>query len=208
MSGQSFVVLGAGGHAKVVVATIQAAGGAIARLLDDVPERHGTRILGHLVEGPIGGGPRADGEVAVVAIGSNRARAAVAARWSGPFGVVVHPSAIVHASVTLGPGAVVFAGAVVQPGTTIGRHAIVNTRASVDHDCVLGDFVHVAPGVTLAGKVTLEEGAFMGVGSVAVPGVRVGAWATVGAGGVVVRDVPGGVTAVGVPARAIRRGGS
>src|SRR5262249_58040314 len=115
------------------------------------------------------------------------------------------PTAWVHPSVTIGAGTVIFAGAVIQPDATIGAHVIVNTRASIDHDCVLGDFVHVAPGVGLAGNVTLEEGAFLGIGAAAVPGSRVGAWATVGAGGVVIQPIAAGVTAVGVPARPPQR---
>jgi acetyltransferase-like isoleucine patch superfamily enzyme len=99
---------------------------------------------------------------------------------------------------------VVFAGAVIQPDSVLGSHAIINTGATVDHDCHIGNFVHVAPGCNLAGAVTLKEGAFMGIGSRAIPGVTVEAWTTVGAGATVVHDLPGGITAVGTPARPVR----
>lgn len=194
-------VIGAGGHAAVVIATLRASGEAVAGLLDDDPATHGTECLGVRVDGPIDA-DRLDGRRAVMGIGSNRVRHAIAERLGGVTWVsAVHPAAVVHDSVTLGPGAVVFAGAVVQPRTQIGRHVILNTGCTVDHDCDLGDAVHVAPGVHLAGGVALEEGAFMGIGSAAIPGVRVGAWSTVGAGGVVVSDLPGGIVATGVPAR-------
>ena len=95
------------------------------------------------------------------------------------------------------------AGAVIQPDTTLGAHVIVNTGATIDHDGILADYVHVAPGAHLAGGVRLGEGVFMGIATSTMPGTSVGAWATVGAGAAVVRDLPGNVTAVGVPARSL-----
>ena len=80
--------------------------------------------------------------------------------------------------------------------------SIVNTGASIDHDGVLGTAVHVAPGARLAGNVTLEDGVFVGIGAVIVPGRTIGAWTRVGAGAAVVHDLPANVTAIGVPARA------
>lgn len=196
-----YVVCGAGGHAKVVIATVEAMGGRVVGVLDDDPARHGTDLLGHRILGPITDDLiPADAQV-IVGIGMNRVREAVVNRLHRPFGTVVHPSAIVHASVAVGEGSVIFAGTIIQPGSSIGRHVIVNTAASVDHDCVLEDFTHVAPGVHVAGGVLLEVGAFLGTGCCVIPLRRVGAWATVGAGGVVVRDVPADETAMGVPAR-------
>ena len=199
-AGRSFVVIGAGGHAKVVIATVEAAGGAVVRVLDDNPTLRGQSLLGHVVDGCIDDYAPSEALV-VIAVGSNRVRRQLAKRLNVSFGTIVHPSAIVHASVQLGVGTVVFAGAVLQPGVRTGKHVIVNTRATVDHDSVLGDYVHVGPGASLAGSVHLEEGAFMGVGSCAIPGVQIGAWATIGAGSVVLRAVPPDVVAVGVPAR-------
>ncbi|MEP0548687.1 MAG: acetyltransferase [Rhodothermales bacterium] len=196
----SVLVIGGGGHAKVVIATLRAAGVAVAGVLDDDAAKHGSTLLGVPVIGSV---ERATGgeHDAVIAVGHNATRKRIAeslpdVRWA----TVVHPHAVVHESVRLGEGAVVFAGAVVQPDARLGAHTIINTGASADHDNELGDYVHLAPGVRLAGGVTLEEGAFMGIASAALPGVRVGAWTTVGAGGVVTRDLPSGVTAVGVPA--------
>lgn len=196
------VVVGAGGHAKVVVATALAAGFVVRVVIDDDPELWGGRLLGIEVRGPVileG----VKGQAGVLAIGDNRTRKGVAERLDLKWTTVVHPSAIVHSSAQLGEGTVVFAGAVIQPETVVGRHAIINTGASVDHDCILGDFVHVAPGARLAGDVVLDEGVLLGIGSCTVPGVRVGAWARIGAGGAVICDLPGGVTAVGAPARSL-----
>ncbi|MCG8386779.1 MAG: acetyltransferase, partial [Cytophagales bacterium] len=95
-------------------------------------------------------------------------------------------------------------GTVVNAGTVIGEHAIINTSASVDHDCVIEDFVHIAPNSTLCGNVQVGEGTLFGAGAVAIPGVKIGKNCTVGAGAVVVNDVPAGATVVGNPAKIIK----
>lgn len=201
MSG--LIVVGSGGHAKVVIATARAAGHAVSRVVDDDPDRRGTELLGVAVTWPTTP-VLADPEATVVlAIGNNRIRERLAGEARCRFATIVHPRAVVDPSTTIGAGTVVFAGAVIQPDAAIGAHAIVNTSASIDHDCVLGDFVHIAPGTHLAGNVTLDTGVFLGIGSVAVPGVRIGAWTTVGAGACVIRDLPSGITAIGTPARRI-----
>lgn len=197
-------VIGAGGHAKVVVATIRAAGLDVECAWDDDPRRRGGDVLGAPVRGSVDDVPA--GVPIVVAIGSNVVRRDVVARLGArEFCTVAHPSAVVHPSATLGPGTVVFAGAIVQPDARLGAHVIVNTAASVDHDCLVEDFVHVAPGARLAGGVSVREGALFGIGSCALPGVEVGSWAIVGAGGVVVTPIPPRSTAVGCPAKIIER---
>lgn len=193
-------MLGAGGHAKVVIATARAAGFTQILVADD------ARPLGEAVlDAPIQqrvAAILADGNArAVFAIGDNRRRFELAQGASCRFTALVHPSAIVDDSVTLGEGTVVFAGAIIQPDTAIGAHAIINTAASIDHDCALGVAVHVAPGSRLAGNAMLGDGVFVGIGAVVIPGISIGAWARVGAGAAVVRDVPEGVTVMGVPAR-------
>ena len=114
---------------------------------------------------------------------------------------LVHPSATISPSALLGAGTVVSAGAVVQQDASVGRFCLLNTACTIDHDNVLGDFVSVSPGAHTAGGVTIDEGAFIGLGAVIVNRVTVGARATVGAGAVVLKDVDAGVTVVGNPAR-------
>lgn len=199
-------VLGAGGHAKVVVSTLLELGVKPAGIYDDDPAKRGTEVLRVPVLGNTSELHDTNGRAFVIGVGDNLTRYQIAARFpSAEWLAVIHLRAYVHESASLGPGTVVFAGAVIQPGVRIGRHCIINTGATVDHDCVIGDFCHLGPGCNLGGSVTLAEGVFMGIGSVAIPNMSVGAWTVVGAGAAVVTDLPDRVVAVGVPARVRRK---
>jgi sugar O-acyltransferase (sialic acid O-acetyltransferase NeuD family) len=198
-------IIGAGGHAKVVIATLVAARYEPMAIFDDDERKWGGKVLGVKVVGGTHLLESGERRLAVMGIGDNRARRALVARLPQlSWCTVVHPFACVHPGVALGPGSVVFAGAVVQPDVRIGAHCVINTGASVDHDCRLDDFVHIAPGAALAGTVTAGEGVLVGIGASIVPGRTIGAWATVGAGATVVNDIAAGCTAVGTPARCSR----
>lgn len=209
---QKLVLWGAGGHARVV-AELAALEGRfeVVGLIDDVnPERHGTAPFGVPI---LGGADVLPGlhsrgvRHLLVAIGSCRARLELteqAERLGFSCPVLVHPRAFVSPSASVGAGSVVAAAGHVGPGSTIGRASIVNTGASVDHDCRLDDGVHVAPGATLGGGVTIGRGAWVGLGAAVIQDRTIGAWTIVGAGSVVVRDLPDGVVAWGSPAK-VRR---
>lgn len=199
-------VIGAGGHAKVVLATLQAMGFGVFAVYDDSPDKWGTEMMGVPVRGPVERIAE-DGILrAVLAIGDNATRCRLSVKLRGiEWMTVVHPRAWVHSSVHLGVGTVVFAGAVIQPEARIGDHVIVNTAATIDHECVVGDYAHIAPGAHLAGRVEVGEGTFIGMGCNVIQCLRIGKWSTVGAGAVVTKRIPDHVTAVGVPARVIKR---
>lgn len=146
-----------------------------------------------------------------VAIGDNAIRAAVTSRCES-LGAIAAIAVSGHALVSrwadLEPGVALLPGAVVNAATRIGRGSIVNTNASVDHDCIIGEFVHVAPGVAVCGGVTVGEGTLIGVGARVAPNVSIGAWAVVAAGAVVLDDVADGTLVAGIPARSRRAGSS
>jgi sugar O-acyltransferase (sialic acid O-acetyltransferase NeuD family) len=200
MEGRNLAIIGAGGHAKVVISTLLARGERPRAVFDADPTKWGTDLLGIPVLGDIQSYKNHDIRQGILAIGDNRGRQRLAAELDLEWVRAIHPHSWIDPSATVGPGSVVFAGAVIQPGTCLGAHVIVNTGATADHDCTLGNFVHLAPGGHLAGGVSLGEGSMMGVGSSAIPGIRVGAWARVGAGAVLIRDVAAKHTVVGVPA--------
>lgn len=199
-------VIGSGGHAKGVIDTLRAMREwDVVGSLDDDRGRWGSEVLGVPVRGDASEEALARFaiEYAVIAVGSNSARARIAGRLAHRVSWVsaVHPTAYLASGIRLGEGCVVFPGAVVQPSSVVGDHAILNAMCSVSHDGSVGTFAHVGPGAHLAGNVTIGEGAFLGVGCCVLPGHVVGSWATVGAGAVVVTDIPDAVTAKGVPAR-------
>lgn len=203
MTSERVAVIGAGGHACVVASTVVAAGHTVVGFFDDDPARSGTQFCNAPVLGSIA--DAADSKEfsrAILAVGRNDVRKRLAGELDLDWMSVVHPFAWVDPSATLGAGSVVFAGGVVQANARIGSHVILNTRASVDHDCVVGDYVHIAV-AHLGGGACADEGAFLALGSVVLPGLRVGAWATVGAGAVVTKDVAPGTIVVGAPARPV-----
>lgn len=199
------IVLGAGGHAKVTISTLKAAGWNVTAAYDDAPSRIGTSVYGVPVVGPIAQAESlVPGTCAVIAIGSPQVRRQLAERFGFEWIPVIHPHAYVDPTVQLEEGALVFAGAVVQPETVLGRHAIVNTSASIDHDGRIGQFVNISPGVHLSGNVTVGAEGMIGIGASVLQGLTIGAGTVVGGGAAVIRDLPERVVAVGCPARVIR----
>ena len=207
---ESVLLIGAGGHAKVVLDAMLAKGQfEVLGLLDTDPSRCGARVLGVPVLGDetLLQQEAYERSSLFLCIGDNEQRLVIAARYeatSRRFASVSHPTASLGREVEIGDGTVVLAAAVVNAGTSIGAHCIVNTCASIDHDCRLADGVHVSPGARLAGGVCVGRGAHIGIGASVLPGVSIGALAKVGAGAVVLSDVPEGVTVVGVPAKPVQ----
>lgn len=205
------IVIGGGGHARVLIS-------ALLRL--------GLRVLGfadkgqsqsHILGIPYLGQDEAVLELnpaEVLLINGVGSAAAVANRvrvydWfrrrGYAFGSVLDPRAIVVSETRLSEGVQVMAGAVVQTGVVAHENCIINTGALVDHDCVLEAHAHIAPGAVLCGDVHVGTKAHIGAGATVIQGVRIGSGSIVGAGAVVLSDVPNSCTVAGVPARSIRQ---
>jgi len=200
------LVIGAGGHAKVVVDAARCAGYDVVGIVGDRTGR--TELLG--IEVSHDWGPRDGADGFIVGIGDNAARAERFAHFleAGLTPVsVVHPSAVIADQVELGAGTFVAAGAIVNIDASIGANAIINTGCTIDHDCVIGDHALIGPNASLCGAIVVGSGALVGAGATLAPGANVGDWATVGAGAVVVGAVPARSVSVGVPARTVRTTG-
>jgi sugar O-acyltransferase (sialic acid O-acetyltransferase NeuD family) len=206
------LIVGAGGHAKVLVDALLACGIPIVGLIDADPAKTGSRVLGvEVIGGDTAVGRFAPADIVLVngvgTVASTAARRGVFERFKAQgyrFATVIHPSAVVAPSARLADGVQVMAGCVIQAESAIGQNAIVNTRASVDHDCVVGAHVHIAPGVTLSGGVRVGDNTHIGSGSTVLQGIAIGADCVVGAGSVVLANVPAGSRVGGVPAAPLR----
>lgn len=206
MRDKKIYLIGAGGHAKVVLSTLKALGFDVAGLFDDDISKKGSLVFDIPVIGPITGSEigKKDGKF-VIAIGDNRVRKKVYENYRDKeFTNIVHPNSFIDPTVKIGNGTVVFAGAIVQCNSSIGNQVILNTGCTIDHDCWIDDYCHIAPGVNVAGGVQIGEGVFIGIGSSVIPNVKIGEWSQIGAGSVVVNDIPPNVLAYGNPARVVR----
>jgi len=200
------LIVGAGGHAKVVLDAALSCGFEIAAVLGDAGGA--TELLGIPVIQRPADLASITADAFIIGIGDNRARAEAYAEYVAlglTPATVVHPSATIAESAVLGPGTFVAAGAVVNPSAVIGANTILNTGCTVDHDCVIGEHTLIGPTASLCGGVRIGDGTLIGAGSSVVPGVAVGTWCTVGAGAAVLADVADSSVAVGVPAVVVKR---
>lgn len=211
---KNYVLWGSAGHAKVLWEIVGLRGGVVVAIFDNnevkpalpnVPLYVGESEFLHWINQQ--DHPR---EVAgLVAIGGSRGldRLYIQAlfRQTGlTIPVLVHPSAVVSLTASLGEGSQILALANVAADTRMGEACIINHRASVDHECELGNGVHVAPGATLCGCVAVADNVFIGANSVVLPRVSIGAGSIIGAGSVVTHNIPSGVVVIGNPAKILR----
>tara|TARA_B100002051_G_scaffold275822_1_gene321186 strand:- start:4178 stop:4819 length:642 start_codon:yes stop_codon:yes gene_type:complete len=194
------IILGAGGHAKVLAEALIQSGSEVLGFVtpDAVPEEEffGYRILGDddvvktynsddiLLANGIGMLPRQ----------TLRWRLAAQMRKDGySFVTVRHPSAIVSSDIILYEGVQVMAGAIIQPGCKIGQDSIINTGSQIEHDTTIGDQCHIAPGVTLSGEVHVGDNVHIGTGAQVIQGIKIGEGSVIAAGTTVYKDVPSGM---------------
>lgn len=206
------VILGAGGHGKVVLDILRAAGQHnVIGFLDankslagsticDVPVLGGMNLLPKLRQQKKIAG-------AIIAIGDNRARrscASVCHEHGVELINAIHPSATISLTASIGQNVVIAASATICVDARIEDSAIINTGAIIDHETVVGEAAHIAPGAVIAGRVTVGSAAFIGLGARVIQCLSIGEESIIGAGAVVITDIPGRSTAVGVPAAVIK----
>ncbi len=195
-------LIGGGGHALVVAEAARSAGWTVRGFYDDDPNavlglRGGVTRLGGLTDIP-------PGQHLVMAIGGIALRRRVLESHQPLLAaapVIISSRAYVSPSAKLDAGTVVMPGAVVHSLAKVHAHAIINTGAIIEHECVIGENTHVAPGSALGGNVLVDRDTLLGIGCRVLPGLKVGRGCVVGGGAVVIRDVADGEQVVGVPAR-------
>lgn len=203
---EKVVLIGAGGHAKVIIDILRQSNKYEIIGLTD------RNIVGEtILNVPVIGFDSALKKIydhgvknAFVAIGDNKKRRELI-NYTQKIGYnlinAVSSKTYISSTVKLGKGIAIMPGVIINPDSTIGDNSIVNTGSTIDHDCFISKNVHIAPGCNLAGKVTLGEGVLMGIGCKCIPEISIGPWSILGAGSVIVQDIPAYSVAIGVPAR-------
>lgn len=211
---KNLVIWGASGHAKVLNEFMGRIGYQVIAVFDNNPEvlsPIASLSIYHKEEGFNEWlAQRPDGEVAgLVAIGGANGQARLdiqrylVSHQIEPV-TAIHPTAFVAESARVGSGSHVLANATVCVDVEIAEACIINTATSIDHECVLGKGVHVAPGAVLTGCITVGDFSFIGAGAVVLPRINIGCNVIIGAGSVVTRDIPDGKVVYGNPAKIVR----
>ncbi len=205
------IIIGAGGHARVLIDILKLEDRVIIGLVTrekSVDAVAGVPVLGGddcLEKYPPGSCEVVNG---IGSIGDMSARKEIFTRLKSigyVFSSVVHPSAILATGINLGEGVQMMAGSVIQTGVAIGDNSIINTGSIVDHDSFIGSHVHIAPGVVISGGVRIGDLTHIGTATAVIQGIQIGKEVVIGAGSVVIRDIPEKVTAVGIPAKVSER---
>jgi sugar O-acyltransferase (sialic acid O-acetyltransferase NeuD family) len=195
-------IFGCSGHAKVVIDVLSLNNEEIVSIYDDKP------ITDELLGIPVFDYNRVDflnpDNQLIIAVGDNFKRKLLSKRWKGQYKTTIHPKAVVSSHTFVGKGTVVMSSAIINSGATIGNHVIINSAALVEHDCIIKDFVHVSPMAALAGSVIVDEGSQIGINATIRQGIKIGKWVTIGAGAVIVKDVPDYAVVVGNPGKIIK----
>ena len=181
----------------------------ILGFLDDSQELRGKTINGFPILGGISwlSGRQAEEIKCICAIGDTATRKKVVdkiVKSGGQFCQAIHPTVITSETVELGEDVIICAGTILTVNISIDDHSIINLNCTIGHDAVIEKFCTLNPTASINGHDHLEEGVYIGSGATLIEGVRIGKWTTVGAGAVVIDDIPPGVVAVGVPAKPIK----
>ena len=192
------VIIGASGHGKVVSDIAIENGYQDIVFLDD--NENIKQCAGFIVTGKVIEFIKMLDSDFIVAIGNAKIRKQIQEELSNVI-TLIHPKAVIGRDVVVGRGTVVMAGAVINNGSAIGKGCIINTSSSVDHDCKIGDFVHISVGSHIAGTVSIDNNTWIGAGAVVSNNVHICENCMIGAGAVVVENINESGTYIGVPAK-------
>ena len=202
------VIIGAGGHAKVIADIIEKSGDEIVGFLDDNKEIGTTIINEYKVIGDLNNrftmAVTKENLEFIIATGDNKKREEISHSPNLKFYTAIHPSAQIGLDVEIQEGTVIMANACINSSAKIGKHCIINTGAIIEHDNIIEDFVHVSPNVALGGTVKIGKSTHVGIGSTIKNNITICENCKIGAGAVVVKDIETEGTYIGVPAKGIK----
>ena len=202
------VIIGAGGHAKVIADIIEKSGDEIVGFLDDNKEIGTTIINEYKVIGDLNNrftmAVTKENLEFIIATGDNKKREEISHSPNLKFYTAIHPSAQIGLDVEIQEGTVIMANACINSSAKIGKHCIINTGAIIEHDNIIEDFVHVSPNVALGGTVKIGKSTHVGIGSTIKNNITICENCKIGAGAVVVKDIEKEGTYIGVPAKGIK----
>ena len=212
MAKKKIVLIGGGGHCKVVISILKNLDNfEIVGIVDNYKAESfisGIKIIG--TDDDLKDIYKSGIHYALITVGSTkdntkRYRLFKMAREIGyKFPVIISPEAIVDESVKIGEGTIIMPGSIINIDSSIGKNCIINTGSIIEHDCKIGNNCHIAPGVHVSGEVNVGELSFLGIGSTMIQGIKIGKNVTIGAGSVVIKDILDNVIAVGNPAKIVK----
>lgn len=202
---KNVIILGAGGHAKVIADIVEKSGDNLIGFLDDdVNNINKVIFKDKRVIGQIKDCINYKNVVFIIGIGNNKIRKEISEKYNLNWYTAIHPNAIIASDVKIEKGTTIMAGVIINTGTKIGKHCIINTKSSIDHDNIIEDFIHISPGATLAGNVNIKKLTWICAGSTIINNITIDKNNIIGAGAVVINNVlEEDGTYVGVPARRI-----
>lgn len=196
------VIIGAGGHGKIVADIVLASGDSVLGFLDD---KASGKIMGFDVLGKTDTFKNYPDAYFIIAVGNNKARKNISETIKGAkIYTAVHPSASISRFAEVGEGSVICAGSVIAPEAKIGVHCIINHGVDVDHECIIGSFTHVSPNACICGQCKVGEFSHIGAGVSVKNNVEIGSYVILGAGAAVVKNIDVSGTYAGVPAKRIK----
>ena len=211
MSKKKIVLIGGGGHCKVVISILKKLDNfEIAGIVDNYKAGSlisGIKIIG--TDDDLRDIYKSGIHYALITVGSTKDNTKryllfnMAKEIGYKFPVIISPEAIVDKSVKIDEGTVIMPGSIINIDSSIGKNCIMNSGAIIEHDCKIGDHCHIAPGVHVSGAVKIDKLSFIGIGTTIIQGIKIGENVTIGAGSVIIKDIPDNVIAVGNPAKIV-----
>jgi sugar O-acyltransferase (sialic acid O-acetyltransferase NeuD family) len=195
------LLYGASGHSKVICSIFEAMKVRVDCIFDDYKK---INLLDNYKVLSVYSHDYKPNFSLLISIGDNKTRKKISERVFHSFSTAIHPTSIVDKITHIDNGTAIFHGVIIQRDVKIGKHCIINTNASIDHECKIDDFVHIAPSATLCGNIQVGEGTLVGANATILPNIQIGKWCIIGAGAVITKNIPDHSFVCGVPGKIIK----